>query len=128
MNLTTRAILFNALLLPGWGELYLKKYKRGLLIIFGILAGMLSLVWSIVQSTLDILKIAPVEKGTITFASIIKLTISAIKGLNLFYTLIIVFFMILIWIFSIIDAYLLGKEEMAKISNLSDQESTSPED
>lgn len=128
MNLTTRAILFNALLLPGWGELYLKKYKRGLLIIFGILAGMLSLVWSIVQSTLDILKIAPVEKGTITFASIIKLTISAIKGLNLFYTLIIVFFMILIWIFSIIDAYLLGKEEMAKASNLSDQESTSPED
>jgi len=114
MNLTTRAILFNALLLPGWGELYLKQYKRGFLIIFGILAGMLSLVWSIVQSTLDILKIAPFEKGTITFVSMIKLTINAIKGLDLFYTPLIIFFMVVIWIVSIIDAYLLGKKELAK--------------
>ncbi len=114
MNLTTRAILFNALLLPGWGELYLKQYKRGFLIIFGILAGMLSLVWSIIQSTLDILKIAPFEKGTITFVSMIKLTINAIKGLDLFYTLLIIFFMVVIWIVSIIDVYLLGKKELAK--------------
>lgn len=116
MNLTTRAILFNALLLPGWGEIYLKKYKRGVLIVFGILAGILYLVWSIIQSTLNILKIAPPEKGTVTLESIIKLTIDSIKGLNLLNILLILFFMVLLWILSIIDVYLLGKEKMAKVS------------
>lgn len=34
--------------------------------------------------------------------------------------------MMLLWILSIIDAYMLGKEEMAKSSSPADQESVSP--
>ena len=111
MNLATRAALFNALLFPGWGQIYLKKYKRGILIITGVVIGILSILWLIVQSTINILKIAPLKKGTVTFGAVLQLAINAIKTLN-FYLFLILFFMFLLWIISIIDAYLIGKKEI----------------
>ena len=105
MNLATKAALFNALLFPGWGQIYLKKYKKGILIIIAIIAGVVSILWSVVQTTIAILKIAPFKKGTVTFIAVVQLAIDAIKALNLSYLFLILFSMILLWIFSIIDAY-----------------------
>ena len=116
MNLATKAALFNALLFPGWGQIYLRNYKKGILIIIAIIAGVLSMILSVIQTTINILKIAPFKKGTVTFNAVIQLTINAIKALNLSYLYLILSFMILLWIFSIIDAYISGKKEMAKYS------------
>ena len=66
MNIAMKAALFNALLFPGWGEIYLKKYKRGILIIIATAAGILSILWSIIQTTIKILRFAPFKKGTVT--------------------------------------------------------------
>jgi hypothetical protein len=126
MNLAIKGALLNILLFPGWGQLYLKKYKKGILIIIATIAGVLSILWSVVQSTIKILKIAPYKKGTVTFKAVIHVTIDSIRALNLFYLYLILFFMILLWIFSIIDAYQSGKKEMAKSSMSSDQQSASP--
>jgi TM2 domain-containing membrane protein YozV len=112
MNLATKAALFNALLFPGWGQVYLKKYKKGILIIIATVAGVSSILWSVVQTTINILKIAPFKKGTVTFEAVVKLAIDSIKALNLFHLFLILFFMILLWIFSIIDAYISGKKEI----------------
>ena len=110
MNKATKAALFNILLFPGWGQIYLKQYKKGILIIAAVMAGILSILWSVVQTTIAILKIAPFKKGTVTFEAVVKLAIDAIKALNLSYLFLILFFMILLWIFSIIDAYQSGKK------------------
>jgi TM2 domain-containing membrane protein YozV len=112
MNSATKAALFNALLFPGWGQIYLKKYKKGIMIIIATIAGVLSIIWSVIQTTINILKIAPFKKGTVTFSAVINLAIDAIKALNLFYLYLILFFMILLWIFSIIDAYMSWKKEI----------------
>jgi len=127
MNSPTKAALFNALLFPGWGQLYLKKYKKGILIIIAIVVGISSILWSVVQTTINILKIAPFKKGTVTLIAVVQLAINAIKALNLFHLYLILFFMILLWIFSIIDAYISGKKEMAKATTFADQQSASPE-
>jgi hypothetical protein len=116
MNIATKAALFNAILFPGWGQICLKKYKKGILIIIAIIAGCISILWSVAQATINILKIAPFKKGTVTFSVIVQLAVDAIKALNLFYLFWVLFFMILLWIFSIIDAYQSGKKEMAKYS------------
>ena len=116
MNLATKAALLNALLFPGWGQIYLKKYKKGISIIIATIVGVLSIIWSVIQTTINILKIAPLKKGTVNFSAVITLAIDAIKALNLFYLYLILSFMILLWIFSIIDAYQSGKKEMAKYS------------
>src|SRR5664280_2909472 len=113
MNLATKAALYNALLFPGWGQVYLKKYKKGILIIIAILAGVSSILWSVVQTTINILKIAHFKKGTVTFCAVVQLAINAIKALNLFYLFLILLSMILLWIFSVIDAYQIGKKAMA---------------
>ena len=112
MNIATKAALFNALLFPGWGQIYLKKYKKGISIIIAIIAGVVSILWSVVQTTINILKIAPFKKGTVNFSAVVNLAIDSIKALNLFYLFLILLFMILLWIFSIIDAYISGKKEI----------------
>jgi|SRR5208283_5623676 len=116
MNLATKAALYNALLFPGWGQIYLKKYKKGISIIIATIAGVLSIIWSVIQTTINILKIAPFKKGTVTFIAVVQLAINAIKALNLSYLFLILLSMILLWIFSIIDAYMVGKKEMARTS------------
>jgi hypothetical protein len=116
MNLATKAALFNTFLFPGWGQIYLNKYKKGISIIIATIAGVLSIIWSVIQTTINILKIAPFKKGTVTFIAVVQLAINAIKALNLSYLFLILLSMILLWIFSIIDAYMLGKKEMARTS------------
>jgi len=127
MNLATKAALLNALLFPGWGQIYLRNYKKGISIIIASLAGVVSILLSVVQTTIAILKIAPIKKGTVTFNAVIQLTINAIKTLNLSYLFLILLSMILLWIFSIIDAYQIGKKEIAKPNIPADQQSASPE-
>jgi hypothetical protein len=112
MNLAIKGALFNALLFPGWGQVYLKKYKKGILIIIAISAGIISILWSVTQATINILKIAPIKKGTVTLSVVVQLAIDAVKALNLSYLFLILLSMILLWIFSIIDAYQIGKKEI----------------
>jgi TM2 domain-containing membrane protein YozV len=121
MNLAIKGALFNALIFPGWGQIYLKKYTKGILIIIAMSTGVISILWSVAQATINILKIAPIKKGTVTFVDIVQLAIDAVKALNLFYLYLIFSPMILLWIFSIIDAYMIGKKEMAKINTAADQ-------
>jgi hypothetical protein len=127
MNSATKAALFTALLFPGWGQIYLKKYKKGISIIIAIIAGVVSILLSVIQTTITILKGAPFKKSAITFISVVKLAIDSIKALDRYYLFLILLSMILLWIFSIIDAYQIGKKEMAKSSTSADQQSVSPQ-
>ena len=112
MNLATKAALLSALLFPGWGQIYLKKYKRGLAFIVPVFFCILFLVWAVVQVAIRVLKATPVKKGTVNFNAVVNLAVNSIKELDLFYLLLILIFMILLSIFSIIDAYFLGKKQI----------------
>ena len=114
MNPAIKAALFSALLFPGWGQIYLKNYKKGIFIIIAIVAGISSILWSVVQTTKNILKIAPIKKGTVTLSVVVQLAIDSIKALDRYYLFLILLSMILLWILSIIDAYTSGKKEMMK--------------
>ena len=105
MKTATKALLYNALLFPGWGQIYLKRYKKGIFIISAVMAGTLSILWCVIQTTRDILKITPFKKGTVTFEAVVRLAIKSLTELNLDYILALLLFMVLLWIFSIIDSY-----------------------
>jgi TM2 domain-containing membrane protein YozV len=124
INLAKKAALLNALLFPGWGEIYLKKYVRGILIIAAVLAGMISILYSIIQATVKILKIAPFKKGTVTLMGVVQLAADAIKSLNLSYLFLLFFSILLLWIASIVDAYYLGKQQMAGTDSATPSPST----
>lgn len=107
----------SALLFPGGGQFYLKKYKRGIAIILPVLAGTLAIVWAVVQVALAVLRTAPFKKGSVHFSDIVILAANSVKSLNLFYLMLIIIVMILLWIYSTVDAYFLGKKEMS-VSNI----------
>jgi TM2 domain-containing membrane protein YozV len=112
LNPEIKAALFSALLFPGWGQIYLKKYKRGILIIIPVAIGIVLLTWEIVQIAYTVLKAAPLKKETVDFSAVLNLTSSSIKALDFYYLLFSFLLIIFFWVFSIIDAYLLGKKEI----------------
>ena len=81
MDKATKAALFSALLFPGWGQFYLKRYKRGLVFIVPVLASALALVWSIVEIGISIIKAAPFKKGTVHPANVIQVAVDALKAI-----------------------------------------------
>jgi hypothetical protein len=111
MNRATKAALYNMLLFPGWGQLYLKRYKKGIAIIIAIIAGATSILWSIVQTTTAFLKISPFRKNAINFNAIVKTAIYSIKHTNRSYLILMLSLILLLWISSIIDAYTIEKKQ-----------------
>ncbi|MGD0279928.1 MAG: DUF5683 domain-containing protein [Smithella sp.] len=111
MNLAKKAALFNLLLFPGWGQIYLKRYKKGIAIIIAVIAGALSILWSIVQTTTALLKVSPFRKNAITFDTVVKVAIYSIKHTNRSYLILILSLILLLWISSIVDAYTFGKNQ-----------------
>ncbi|MFZ1037685.1 MAG: DUF5683 domain-containing protein [Smithella sp.] len=111
MNKATKAALYNVLLFPGWGQIYLKSYKKGTAIIIAIIAGALSILWSIVQTTTAFLKISPFRKNAVNFDVIVKTTIYSIKHTNRSYLVLMLSLVLLLWISSIVDAYTIGNKQ-----------------
>jgi len=112
MNPAIKAALYNALLFPGWGHFYLKRYKRGMLIMLPVLAGIIFICWSLIQVVMDILRAAPPQKSSVDINTVFKLTDDSLKTLDSTTLSFIMFIIISLWIFSIIDAYRIGKKQM----------------
>jgi hypothetical protein len=112
MKISTKAALYNALLFPGWGHFYLKKYKRGAAIMLPVLVCLVSFCWFIIQVAFDIIKAAPLKKGTVDFQAVLKITAESMKALDSQYMIFLLAVIIILWLFSIIDAYLLGKKQL----------------
>jgi len=127
MDNATRAALLSALVFPGAGQIYLKKYKRGIAIIIPVSICLFAICFRIISIAFSLIKKMPVEKGKATFAVVLKLVTAAVQELNLFYLTMMALLIIALWIFSTIDAYLLGKKQLPPATTLSDQESTSPQ-
>ncbi len=125
MNQAKKAALFNAVLFPGWGQFYLKRYKRGLIFLLPVLAAMLALAWTIIQLGAVIIKAAPFKKGTIQVSHVLQASMEAVKRVDLSYLLSIIGVIIVFWILSIIDAYQLGKKMLSLSTTGDHHESTS---
>lgn len=128
MNLATKAALFSALLFPGWGHIFLKKYKRGIFLIISVSIGIIILCYYIVSVAIDVLRGASLKKGDVSFSYVINLSAEAVKSVNQFYIFFVLLFIIILWIFSIYDSYSLGKKEMEKITSGADQSEISRRD
>ena len=108
MDHAKKAALFNALLFPGCGHFYLKRYARGLVFLLPVLAGTLVLAWMVIGVGLSIIKAAPFRKGTVQLENILQVTLDALRNVEYFSFLLLLFPILILWILSIVDAYYLG--------------------
>jgi len=125
MDEAKKAALLSALLFPGWGQFYLKQYKRGLVFIVPVMTGILALVWSIVQAGITIINAAPFKKGPVLLVNVIQVTVDSLKAVSFSYFIVILIMIAVFWIVSIIEAYQLGKKIMTASTTAVNQESTS---
>ena len=110
MDKARKAALYSALLFPGWGQIYLKHYKRGLIFILSVLVGTMSLAVTIIVSGAAIVKAAPFKKGAVQFSDVINVCVKSIEAIGLKSLFLMILLLLLLWILSIVDAYLLGKK------------------
>jgi TM2 domain-containing membrane protein YozV len=111
LKVSYKAALLSALVFPGVGQLYLKVYWRGLVIMFFVFAGLGYIIWSATVSALNRIDDAMVKvQGGATnlqeLSDIVGSKMLTIDPYNdtVFYVI------VFCWIFAVIDAYRIGKQ------------------
>ena len=117
MNNALKGALLSGLILPGLGQIALKCYIRGGVIILAVLGCIVTLVVKAAERALAILEKIELEGSIISIDTILDATkqASATSGnstLNLLFLLIGV-----CWIAGTVDAYILGRKQDAEQSS-----------
>lgn len=110
MKASLKGALLSGLVFPGAGQIALKHYKRGIALIYAVMAGMAAMIVKGVQMALAILDKLAASGGVIDVPAI---TAAATRAITASDSLILngAFFLIVIcWVFGIIDAYFIGKK------------------
>jgi TM2 domain-containing membrane protein YozV len=128
MKTAIKAALLSGVVFPGLGQIYLKRYKRGLVILILVLLGFVIIIRTVIVSALESLKEIQSGGGIADMETISNLARidSAHSGINLNFILLLVS---CCWLFSAVDAYRIGKrslpgiDDKKKLSENPDQQS-----
>jgi TM2 domain-containing membrane protein YozV len=111
MKVSYKAALLSTFVFPGVGQLYLKRYWRGLVIMFFVFTGLGYMIWSATVAALNVLDDAMVKMqgGTTNLQELSDIVGSKMLTTDPYHDA--VFYVIIcFWIFAIIDAYRIGKQ------------------
>ncbi len=111
MNNALKGAFLSGVIFPGLGQVVLKHYKRGAVIMITVLVSLSIFVVKAVQIALAILEKIESEGGAISMSTISDAATraSATSGsLTLNLALLLV---ILCWIIGVVDAYIIGKKK-----------------
>ena len=125
MNKATKAALYSALLFPGCGQMYLKHHARGMIFALSVLAGTFLLAWIVISAGAAIIHSAPFKKGTVQIVDVISVVVKSFQSIDLKIFLLMVILLLILWVLSIWDAYLLGTKQAAQATTDADPESAS---
>jgi hypothetical protein len=111
MNNSLKGALLSGLIFPGLGQVALKQYKRGAVIIIAVLVSLSIVVVKALQLAFAILEKIQSEGGVISMSTISDAAIraSTTSGSLTFNLALLV--VILWWIIGVVDAYRIGKKK-----------------
>ncbi len=109
MKNSLKGAFWSGLIFPGLGQIVLKHYKRGAIIMLTVLVSMSVFIVKAVQHGLDILEKIESQGGVISMSTILNAATqaSATSG-NLTFNIVLLL-VILCWIIGVVDAYRIGK-------------------
>ncbi len=111
MKVSYKAALLSTLVFPGVGHLYLKRYWRGLVILFFVITGLGYLIWSATVSALNRLDDAMVRvQGGATNLKELSDIVGSKMSTTDPYLDAVFYVIVCFWIFAVIDAYRIGKQ------------------
>jgi len=108
MKTAIKAALLSGFVFPGLGQIYLKRYKRGLTILILVLLALGIIIGTVTVSALESLKAIESGGGIADMQTISNLARidSVHSGINLNFILL---FVLCCWLFSVVDAYKIAK-------------------
>lgn len=111
MKVSYKAALLSLFVFPGVGHLYLKRYWRGLVIMFFSLAGLGYMIWFVTVSVLSRLDdIVAMMQGSATNLQDLPDIVGSKMLTTGLYQEVVSYGIICLWIFAIIDAYRIGRQ------------------
>ena len=110
MNNSLKGALLSGLLFPGLGQIVLKHYKRGAVLILTVFAGLTVFVVQAIQYARAVLEKLESEGGIIDMSAISKAATEASTASGSTILNLVLWLLILCWIIAIIDAYIIGKK------------------
>jgi TM2 domain-containing membrane protein YozV len=110
MKASIKASLLSALVFPGVGQMHLKRYIRGMIPMVLVLTGLVVLIVQATAGALQVLEKIQLQGGTVDMNAVSNLAAgSSTQGCP--YSSLISLGIAVCWIYSVIDAYRLGKEK-----------------
>ncbi len=109
MKTALKAALLSGLVLPGLGHIYLRHYARGIILMLMVLSGSGYAVGTAMTKALNCLQKMQ-DAGTVDLSALSSLAASSTANATAspLYTIILIL-VACCWLFSIVDAYRIGK-------------------
>lgn len=111
MNNAIKGAFWSGLIFPGLGQVVLKHYKRGAIIIIIVLISMSVAVVKAVHTAFAILKEIELEGGAISMSALSNAATQASTTSGSLTFNLVLWLTILCWIFGVVDAYRIGKQK-----------------
>lgn len=114
MKTSSKAIFLSALVLPGLGQITLKRYKTGIAIMFAVVISVYKIISIATEKANAILNDIMVQGGVLDIATIMNATTQATDSTgNATYSFYL-WIIIACWLLSIFDAWFTGKKAARK--------------
>ncbi|MFQ6115855.1 MAG: hypothetical protein ACE5NG_17485 [bacterium] len=110
MNNSLKGAFLSGLIFPGLGQVVLKHYKRGAVIMLTALVSLSVVVVNAVQHALAILEKIESEGGAISMSTISNAATQASTTSGSLTFNLVLLLLILCWIIGVVDAYRIGKK------------------
>ena len=111
MNNSLKGAFLSGLIFPGLGQIVLKHYKRGAVIMLTVLVSLSVVVVKAVQHALAILEKIESEGGAISMSTISNAATQASTTSGSLIFNLVLLLVALCWIIGIVDAYRIGKKK-----------------
>jgi TM2 domain-containing membrane protein YozV len=109
MKKEVKAALLSALVFPGSGQMYLRRYLRGLGMMIFVLAGLGFMIVTATRNALEGLEKIQSGGGITDMNALANLAVASSAQRGASYDSLILILMACCWLFSVIDAYRVGK-------------------
>ena len=111
MKNSIRGAFLSGVVFPGLGQVILRHYKRGAVIMFTVLVSLSVVIVIAVQHALAILEKIGSEGGTISMSTISNAATQASTTSGSLTFNLVLLLLILCWIIGVVDAFRIGKKK-----------------
>lgn len=106
MNKSLKAALLSGLVLPGLGQFFLKRYKRGAVLVLVVLGSMIVIISNALDQAQVILEKIEAEGGALDMATITNAAMQSVSGADNSAYSVVFMIIVICWVIGIADAYI----------------------